>query len=148
MRLNLNHRPEGATHAGKDEHGGSWYKKNDDGHWLFIDMVEDGLPDRQWCLAPDNAPGYVPIALPEQMPTVAQKTSEDGGSAFPEPGNAQCGGMSLRDYFAASCDISQYDVAGVFHRTYGRNPDATERAALTAEIRYIEADAMLAARSA
>lgn len=25
----------------------------------------------------------------------------DGGSAFPEPLHAQCGGMSLRDYFAA-----------------------------------------------
>jgi thymidylate synthase (FAD) len=26
----------------------------------------------------------------------------DGGSAFPEPMNAQCGGMTLRDYFAAA----------------------------------------------
>lgn len=26
---------------------------------------------------------------------------DDGGSAFPEPINAQCGGMTLRDYFIA-----------------------------------------------
>lgn len=57
-------------------------------------------------------------------------------------------GMSLRDYFAGKCDISQYVPVDVFYRTYGRNPDASELAALIAEIRYIEADAMLAARSA
>lgn len=57
-------------------------------------------------------------------------------------------GMSLRDYFAAKCDISQYAPVDVFYRTYGRNPDASELAALIAELRYIEADAMLAASSA
>lgn len=29
------------------------------------------------------------------------KRTDDGGSAFPEPRDAQCGGMSLRDYLAA-----------------------------------------------
>lgn len=57
-------------------------------------------------------------------------------------------GMSLRDYFAAKCDVSQYGPGDVFWRTYGRNPSVAERAELIAEIRYIEADAMLAARGA
>lgn len=76
-----------------------------------------------------------------------------GGPAFPvtqdnDVRTNQSGGtgMTLRDYFAAKCDISQYGPGDLFYRTYGRNPDASERAALIAELRYIEADAMLAAR--
>jgi len=94
------------------------------------------------------------------------ETKPDGGPAFPMPAE-QCVydssqgmigtegygrgpeyGMSVRDYFAAKCDISQYAPVDVFYRTYGRNPDASELAEMIATIRYIEADAMLAARSA
>ena len=61
---------------------------------------------------------------------------KDGGSAFPEPGNAQCGGMSLRDYFAARA------LAPAF-------PGMTTRdVQYAAEAAYELADAMLAARSA
>ncbi|TWC18149.1 hypothetical protein FBY06_11574 [Pseudomonas sp. SJZ085] len=76
-----------------------------------------------------------------------------GGPAFPvTPDNdvrtngAGGYGMTLRDYFAAKCEIAMYAPGDIFYRTYGRNPDATELAALIAEIRFIEADAMLAAR--
>jgi hypothetical protein len=83
---------------------------------------------------------------------------QNGGAAFPSPGvvldfslgQTQQGayeGMSLRDYFAAKCNLRPYQVGDIFYRTYGRNPDASELAALIAEIRYIEADAMLAARN-
>lgn len=59
---------------------------------------------------------------------------DDGGSAFPEPGNAQCGGMSLRDYFAARA------LAPAF-------PGMTTRdVQYAAEAAYELADAMLAAR--
>lgn len=88
---------------------------------------------------------------------------ETGGSAFPlalgwietdtNNGNQKSvdvrevsHGMSLRDYFAAKCNVEVYVPVDVFYRTYGRNPDASELAKLIAEIRYIEADAMLAAR--
>lgn len=76
-----------------------------------------------------------------------------GGPAFPvTPDNdvrtnsAGGTGMTLRDYFAAKCDIQEYAPVDVFFRTYGRNPSAGELAMLVAEIRFIEADAMLAAR--
>ena len=92
-------------------------------------------------------------------------TKETGGPAFPlavgwvetdmNNGAQKCvdvrdldRGMSLRDFFATKCDLEPYAPVDVFYRTYGRNPDASELAALIAEIRYIEADAMLAARSA
>ena len=83
---------------------------------------------------------------------------EDGGSAFPEPGHSQCGGMSLRDYFAAHAAID-HDEVGVRYAAaiVGRDmPDfagdplgnSTFWAEYRARMRYIEADAMLAARSA
>lgn len=57
-------------------------------------------------------------------------------------------GMSLRDYFAAKCDISVYAPVDSLYRKHGRNPTVNELAAWIAEVRFIEADAMLAARSA
>lgn len=63
---------------------------------------------------------------------------EDGGSAFPEPGNAQCGGMSLRDYFAAKA------LQGLCSDPSTEGTPVTEMAAHC----YGIADAMLAARSA
>ena len=63
---------------------------------------------------------------------------EDGGSAFPEPGNAQCGGMSLRDYFAAKA------MQGWTANPLPNDSSIQE----VAEWAYRQADAMLAARSA
>ena len=160
MDINLAHRPRGATHAGKEETHGSWYKKSEAGHWMFIDMGEDGLPDRQWCVVPDDEPGYELVELPPEDATKVPSDTpkDDGGPAFPAPeagvarfgeGNADAFiGMTLRDYFATKCDLSPYAPVDVFYRTYGRNPDASELAAIIAAIRYIEADAMLAARCA
>jgi len=76
-----------------------------------------------------------------------------GGPAFPvTPDNdvrtngAGGTGMTLRDYFAAKCDVSVYAPVDSFHRKHGRNPTGNELAAWIAEVRFIEADAMLAAR--
>ena len=85
---------------------------------------------------------------------------DNGGPAFPvadydhqtfAPSNIEetrrlLSGMSLRDYFAAKSNPDLYAPVDIFYRTYGRNPDVNELAKLIAEIRYIEADAMLAAR--
>ncbi|WP_205576967.1 hypothetical protein [uncultured Pseudomonas sp.] len=113
MDINLVHRPRGATHAGKEESHGSWYKKSEAGHWMFIDMGEDGLPDRQWCVVPDSDPGYELIELPPETPSVVKAAAPkcDGGPAFPAPEAAMARfgesnpdaflGMSLRDHFAA-----------------------------------------------
>lgn len=70
---------------------------------------------------------------------------EDGGSAFPEPGNAQCGGMSLRDYFAAKALPTAWAAfAGGYFEVEGWD-SINEGVAVCA---YQMADAMLAARSA
>ncbi len=55
-------------------------------------------------------------------------------------------GMSLRDYFAAKCDIEVYAPVDSLYRKHGRNPTVNELAAWIAEVRFIEADAMLEAR--
>jgi len=76
---------------------------------------------------------------------------ETGGAAFPQSGYGQWapeGGMTLRDYFAAKCDIEAYAPVDSLYRKNGRNPTVNELAAWIAEVRFIEADAMLAARSA
>lgn len=72
-----------------------------------------------------------------------------GGAAFPQSGFdrwAPEGGMTLRDYFAAKCDIEVYAPVDSLYRKHGRNPTANELAAWIAEVRFIEADAMLEAR--
>lgn len=76
----------------------------------------------------------------------------DGGPAFPPHGAAfdHIGietGMSLRDYFATGCNISVYSPANTFETNQGHRPTTEELAAWIAQVRYMEADAMLAARS-
>lgn len=70
-----------------------------------------------------------------------------GGDAFP---SASCGdfreGMTLRDYFAAQCEVMAYRPLETFKAEHGRQPTVTELAKYIAEIRFIEADAMIAAR--
>lgn len=56
-------------------------------------------------------------------------------------------GMSLRDYFAANADVSAYTPLETFKENTGRSPTATELAEYIVGLRYLEADAMLAARS-
>lgn len=80
---------------------------------------------------------------------------EDGGPAFPvhDPGwleprtttesKRAAAGMTLRNYFAAKCDVSIYAPVDSFKRKYGRMPIMEELAEYISEIRYIEADAMI-----
>lgn len=86
---------------------------------------------------------------------------ETGGAAFPQSGFGQWapeGGATLRDYFATHADID-HDEVGVRYAAaiVGRDmPDFAAAplgnsafwAEYRARMRYIEADAMLAARSA
>jgi hypothetical protein len=72
-----------------------------------------------------------------QAPSPAD-TRDYGGSAFPEPGSAQCGGMSLRDYFAAKA--MQGIISTVPHLSAIDPRDAAEEA-------YSYANAMLAERA-
>lgn len=174
MDINLVHRPRGATHAGKEESHGSWYKKSETGHWMFIDMGEDGLPDRHWCVVPDNDPGYELVELPVETRTEppAPKPVFDGGPAFPvadydhmvfEPETVaetkrDLSGMSLRDYFAvnAAVCLDEYGVhyaesiVGRKMPDFAADPQSNQIfwADFRARMRYAEADAMLAARSA
>jgi hypothetical protein len=76
-------------------------------------------------------------------------------AAFPAAGTGDYGdgivllqgGMSLRDYFAAHCDVDAYGAHNSYRRANGREPTIAELANYIAAIRYIEADAMLAKRS-
>lgn len=54
--------------------------------------------------------------------------------------------MSMRDYFAAQCDVSVYTPFNNLKEIHGRNPTVGELAEYIAGVRMIEADAMLAAR--
>ena len=56
-------------------------------------------------------------------------------------------GMTLRDYFAAKVNIEVYAPGNSLYLKLGRNPTVDELAALIAEVRFIEADAMIAVRS-
>lgn len=137
MDINLAHRPEGATHAGKDKDGGSWYRKTAAGEWMFIDMSEDGLDNRGWSFVPDGRPAYEYVELPAESAKPALKPQDDGGAAFPQSGFERWlpeGGMSLRDYFAAKA------LAPAFPGM------STRDVQYAAEAAYEIADAMLAAR--
>lgn len=95
----------------------------------------------------------------------------DGGPAFPQPfwdnGNGsgvvtaeevQAGGMTLRDYFASTAtpregDINDHLATALLDRTCPEPGDDPEGylqfwADARAKLRYIEADAMLKARTA
>lgn len=75
----------------------------------------------------------------------------DGGPAFPdgstnEWGNANRGGMRLRDYFA--CHASDHDVSMTITEYYEENYTREDYRPITRQqARYIFADAMLEARS-
>lgn len=55
--------------------------------------------------------------------------------------------IDLRDYFAAKADVSLYTPLETFELARGRKPTITELAKYIAEIRMIEADAMLTERA-
>lgn len=57
-------------------------------------------------------------------------------------------GMTLRDYFAAHTDVSVYTPIETFERANGRKPTIAELAMYIANIRTVEADAVLKAREA
>lgn len=71
------------------------------------------------------------------------RPSDDGGSAFPEPGMAQCGGMSLRDYFAAKAMPLAWKAAEDGYFESGEDSINQDVAACA----YQMADAMLAERA-
>lgn len=78
-------------------------------------------------------------------------TDKDGGNAFPVPGlqdYPDFNGLSVRDYFAAKAEVSVYRPAETWTTTFGRSPNAEELAKFVAELRYLEADAMLTERGA
>ncbi|MNY17517.1 hypothetical protein D3C86_1508390 [compost metagenome] len=62
-------------------------------------------------------------------------------------GHGTCFGLTVRDYFAAKADIEVYAPVDTLYRKLGRNPTVNEMADWIAEVRFIEADAMLAART-
>jgi hypothetical protein len=57
-------------------------------------------------------------------------------------------GMTLRDYFAASVDVSIYQPLVMLKNKINRDPTVAELAAYIADIRMVEADALLKARAA
>lgn len=77
-------------------------------------------------------------------------TQNNGGHAFPASWSPQTEtyiehGMSLRDYFAAKCDVKVYCPFETLRGKLGRVPEIGELAQYVVKIRMIEADAMLAA---
>lgn len=69
------------------------------------------------------------------------RIKDDGGSAFPEPIPSQCGGMSLRDYFAAKVMASWIVASQEFN-----GEEESHRDHLSS-IAYAQADSMLAERA-
>lgn len=76
---------------------------------------------------------------------------DDGGSAFPEPIPSQCGGMSLRDYFAAKAMQGALSAAAgnsfaenLRERSRDTGKDIVDVLAMDS---YLVADAMLAERA-
>ena len=70
--------------------------------------------------------------------------------AFPRPaasGWPAEDGMTLRDWFAGQCDVAVYTPIQSLELAHGRRPTIGELAEYVAEIRHLEADAMLAARA-
>ncbi|WP_063588369.1 hypothetical protein [Achromobacter ruhlandii] len=76
----------------------------------------------------------------------------DGGPAFPGiyegSTHPDAMGMTMRDYFAAKADVSIYGPADALTTKLGRLPSMKELAEYVAQLRWLEADAMLAARGA
>lgn len=65
----------------------------------------------------------------------------------PDGKGVQYYGMTLRDYFAAKCDVEVYTPFRNLSASLGRNPTVGEQAEYIASVRYIEADAMIAERA-
>jgi hypothetical protein len=81
------------------------------------------------------------------------KQIDNGGPAFPctidDNGawyNREANGMTLRDWFAVKCDIAIYNPSRMFFDQFGRHATPAEFAEYISTIRYLEADAMIAAR--
>lgn len=75
-----------------------------------------------------------------EQPDNPQAYPQIGGDIYDESG------MTLRDYFAGQCDIAQYGPARAFFIARGHEATMDELAEYIAEIRFIEADAMLKER--
>jgi len=77
-------------------------------------------------------------------------SNDNGGQAFPQAESDYSGskeGMTLLDHFASSADVRVYGPADAYHRAYAKYPNMNELAEYVADIRYIEARAMLAERN-
>lgn len=103
------------------------------------------------CHSPDGAlyrliePDYWQLVTPAPIPTPGSE------AAFGEFKQAcQCsiktGGITIRDYFAAKCDVAVYTPFDNLKASLCRHPTVGELAEYIAGIRFIEADAMLSAR--
>lgn len=84
-----------------------------------------------------------------------QTQIDDGGPAFPcetyglrngKETTIPTNGMTLRDWFAGQCDPSIYNPLDTLQIKSGRKATMQELAVYIANIRLMEADAMLAAR--
>lgn len=84
----------------------------------------------------DEADAEYRIRLSKAPPPA--DTRDYGGSAFPEPINSQCGGMSLRDYFAAKVYAAM--IVGGHWSTEDSREDQAHMA-------YVHADALIAERA-
>ncbi len=70
-----------------------------------------------------------------------------GGQAFPTletDSRFSSDGITLRQYYAAKADISEYRLFDAFEMDQGYPPEISELAEYIAKIRFIEADAMIA----
>jgi len=54
-------------------------------------------------------------------------------------------GLTKREWFAGKCDPTIYNPLSAYEQAYGRVPTITELAEYVTSIRFIEADALLAA---
>lgn len=93
-----------------------------------------------------SCPRYVDEADAEYRARLRQASSpadtrDYGSSAFPEPGMAQCGGMSLRDYFAAKA------MQGFAASPSMIDNNESKSIAYVVAASYAMADAMLAERA-
>jgi len=76
---------------------------------------------------------------------------DDGGMAFPLAVTSETTdypGMSLRDWFAGQADVPWNAVIETLRLKGNISPTVAEMSAYRAELKYIEADAMIAARKA
>lgn len=81
------------------------------------------------------------------------KKIDDGGSAFPCEGGVDSGlyadpGMTLRDWFAGQADVPWNAVIETLALKGNKTPTVDDVLRYRAEVKYIAADAMIAARKA